>query len=277
MKKRVSLVTGASSGLGRDIAKLLCKKEYIVYVVARRREKLLELQKECKKEKGEIKIIAGDLTKEDFRKRLIKKVLEKEKKIDYLINNAGYGKLTNFENIEFKDIKGMFELNAIAGEHLTQLVLPSMKKHKKGRIVNVASVVALEPPVYFSTYNATKYAVYGFSKTLSYELKRTGVSISVAFPSRMKTGFWDVAFKCKGLNGKAQKTCIEKWTKKTKGSMPVAKYIVRNINSHRLILLPDMRSKLAYHLFRHFHFIGKFYMKNIMLPQTKKVLFHTQK
>ncbi len=277
MKEKVSLVTGASSGLGRDIAKLLCKKEYVVYVVARRKEKLLELQKECKKEKGEIKIIDGDLTKEDFRRKLIKKILEKDKKIDYLINNAGYGKLTNFENIEFKDIRGMFELNAIAGEHLIQLVLPSMKKHKKGRIINVSSVVALEPPVYFSTYNATKYAVYGFSKSLSYELTGTGVSISVVFPSRMKTGFWDVAFKCKGLNGKEQKRCIEKWTKKTKGSMPVARYIVRNINSQRLILLPDMLSKFAYHFFRHFHFIGRFFSKYIMLPKTKKILFHAEK
>ena len=275
--KEVSLVTGASSGLGRDIAKLLCKKEQVVYVVARRREKLLELQKGCKKEKGEIKIIAGDLTKEDFRRKLIQKILEKEKKIDYLINNAGYGKLTNFENIDFKDIKGMFELNAITGEHLIQLSLPPMKKHKKGRIINISSVVALEPPVYFSTYNATKYAVYGFSKSLSYELKGTGVSVSVVFPSRMKTGFWDVAFKCKGLSRKEQKKCMEKWMKKTKGSMPVAKYVVRNINSQRLILLPDMLSKFAYHFFRHFHFIGRFYMKNIRLPKTKKILFHKEK
>ncbi len=200
--------------------------------------------------------------------------MKETKKIDYLINNAGYGKLTNFENIDYKDMEGMFALNAIAGEHLTQLALPSMKKRKRGRIINISSVVALEPPVYFTVYNATKYAIYGFSKSLSYELKDTGVSISVVFPSRMKTPFWIIAFKCKGLTGQRQKVCAEEWAKKAKGSLPIAKYIVRNLDNEKLLFLPDALSKFTYHFFRHFHFLGRFYMKHIMLPKTKKKLFH---
>lgn len=275
-KNKITIVTGASSGLGRDTAKLLCEIDHLVYVVARRKDKLLELKKECSSLSGEIKVIAGDLTDKKFREKLISQVLKESKKIDYLINNAGYGKLTNFENIEFKDIKGMYELNDIAGEHLTQLVLPSMKKNKEGRIINISSVVAFEPPVYFSVYNATKFAVYGFTKSLSYELEGTGVSTSVVFPSRMKTPFWIVAFKCRGLTGKVQKTCIEKWTKKARSSMVIAKYIVRNIDSKRLILLPDLLSKVSYHILRHFKFIGNFYMKYIMLPKTKKMLSHNK-
>ena len=174
---------------------------------------------------------------------------------------------------EYKDIEGMFQLNAVAGEHLTQLVIPSMKKLKKGRIINISSIVAFEPPVFFATYNATKYAVYGFTKSLSYELKGTGVSTSVVFPSRMKTPFWTVAFKCKGLTGDKQKTCVEEWTKKANGSMPVAKYIVRKLDSDKLILLPGLLSKIAYHFLRHFKFIGNFYMKNVMLPKSRKAIF----
>ena len=167
----------------------------------------------------------------------------------------------------------MFALNAVAGEHLAQLVLPYMKKQNKGRIINISSVVALAPPVYMTCYNATKFAVYGFSKSLSYELKGTGVYVSVVFPSRMKTPFWDIAFKCKGLSGDAQKSCIMKYTKSTKDSLPVAKYIVRKLNSKNLILTPDLLSWVSYHILRHFYFISGFYMKNIMLPQSKKLLF----
>ncbi len=274
MKRGICLVTGASSGLGRDLATLLCEQGHIVYVVARRKEKLLELKKECKQKKGEIKVIAGDLTDKKFRERVIKNILKESKRIDYLINNAGYGKLINFEGEEYEDIEGMYQLNAIAGEHLTQLVLPFMKKKKSGRIINVSSVVAFVPPVYFATYNATKHAVYGFSRTLSYELKDTGVSISVVFPARMRTPFWVVAFKCKGMTGEEQKVCRDKWMKQAGGSMPVAEYIVQHLDSKKLIFLPGFLPKIYYHFMRHFPFIMVFFAKYIMLPKTKKLLFH---
>jgi short-subunit dehydrogenase len=270
---KVSLVTGASSGLGRDIAKLLCGKGHIVYATARSKDKLLELKEECSQSPGKVKVVVGDLTDSSFRIKLIRTIIQNEKKIDYLINNAGFGKVTNFENTDLKDIEGMFALNAVAGEHLSQLVLPFMKKQNKGRIINISSVVALAPPVYMAPYNATKFAVYGFSKSLSYELEGAGVYVSVVFPSRMKTPFWDVAFKCKGLDGDAQKSCIMKYTKSAKGSLPVAKYIVRKLDSKGLILTPDLLSWVSYHILRHFYFIGDFYVKNIMLPQSKKLLF----
>ncbi len=271
--KKISVVTGASSGLGRDIAKLLCEKGHVVYSIARRREKLLELKKECSSFKGEIKVVVGDLTDKKFRERLITRILKETKKINYLINNAGYGKLTNFENIDYKDIEGMFALNVIAGEHLTQLALPSMKQRKRGRIINISSVVVFTPPVYFATYNASKSAIYNFSRTLSYELKGTGVSISVVFPARMKTPFWIVAFKCKGLTGEQQKTCRDKWMKQAGESMTVAKYIVKHLDSKKLILLPGFLPKLYYCL-RHFPCFLDFIAKNFMLPKTKKKLFH---
>jgi uncharacterized protein len=268
----ISVVTGASSGLGRDIAKLLCEKGSIVYVIARSKDKLLELQKECSKKEGNIKVISGDLTDKNFRKKLSEKIIKESKKVDYLINNAGYGKLSQFESETIEDIEGMYQLNSIATEHLVQLFLPFMKKRRKGKIINVASVVALSPPVYFTTYNATKYAVYGFSKTLRYELKNTGVSISVAFPSRMKTPFWEGAFKCKNLSGKNQGECKEKWIKGTDGPLKVARYIVKNLDKNKFYFLPDTLSKISYHFLRHFYFIGNFYMRNIMLKSTKKML-----
>ena len=272
MMKKISIVTGASSGLGRDIAMLLSEKGHIVYSVARRREKLMELKKECSKYKGEIRIVAGDLTDKKLRERLISQVLKESKRIDYLVNNAGYGKLASLEDTELKDIEGMFALNSVAGEHLAQLVLPSMKKKKEGRIINIASVVSFVPPAYFSVYNATKAAVHNFSKSLSYELSGAGVSVSVVFPARMNTPFWVVAFKCKGLEGDEQKVCVNKWTKGAAGSMPVAKYVVEHLDSKRLILLPGMLPKIYYYIVKNIPFLGNWITKYIIGPKTKKLL-----
>ena len=276
MKKEVevSLVTGASSGLGRDIAKLLCKKGLIVYVVARRKENLLDLKKECSKENGEIRIIAGDLINKNFRIKLINQIFSQSKKIDYLINNAGFGKLESLENIEYEDLEGMIQLNIVALQHLCQLVLPSMKKRESGRIINISSIAAFEPPPYFATYNGTKYFVHGFTKSLAYELKGTGVSASVVFPPRMNTPFWTIAFKCNGLNGEEQKMCVNKWTKKSTGSLSVAKTIVKNLDSDKLLILPGILPKFAYYFLRHFKFIGSFFMYSKGVSEAKKVLKH---
>jgi uncharacterized protein len=274
MKKSVSLVTGASSGLGRNIAKLLCEEGHLVYVTARRKEKLLELKKECSLHSGEIRIIDGDLVDINFRKKLVNRVLNDSGRIDYLINNAGYGKLEALEKISYEDLEGMVVLNFIALQHLCQLVLPLMKKKKSGRIINIASVAAFEPPPYFATYNATKYAVHGFTKSLSYELKGSGVSTSAVYPPRMKTGFWTIAFKCKGLSGGEQKKCVEEWTKKSAGSLSVAKFTVRNLDNQNVILLPGVLPKVAYHILRHFKFVGNFFMRTSGLKNARKALSH---
>jgi len=156
-------------------------------------------------------------------------------------------------------------------QHLTQLVIPSMKKNKKGRIINIASVVVFTPPVYFTTYNATKYAVYGFSRTLMYELYNTGVSVSVAFPSRMKTGFWKPAFKTKRLNEKEQKLSREKFSKIGSSSLPVAKHIVKKLDTKRFHILPGFMPRLGYYLLRHIYFIGDWSAKRFMIPNIKKL------
>ena len=266
----MSLVTGASSGMGREIAMLLCEKDQIVYATARRKELLEELKKECSKYSGEIRIIDGDLTDEKFRIELINKILKDSEKIDYLINNAGYGKLQAHEDIDYKDVKGMIDLNVLAGQHLAQLVLPYMKKRRSGRIINISSVAAFEPPPYFATYNASKYAVHGFTKSLSYELNGTGVSTSVVFPPRMATPFWIIAFKCKQLSGNKQKMCVDEWLKKSTKSISIAKYIVNHLDSRRIILLPGFLPKISYHLLRHFKFIGSFFMRNFQLKKARE-------
>lgn len=265
----VSIVTGSSSGLGRDVASLLCKKGLVVYVVARSKDKLLALQKECAGYSGKIKIVSGDLTDSKFRAGLISLVLKKEGRVDYLINNAGFGRAIIFEKMKGDEIRQMVELNLVAYEHLVSLVLPSMKKVNSGKIINVGSVVAFTPLPYFTVYNSTKAGVYSFNRSLRYELKGFGVSSKVVLPARMKTGFADKAYDCYVENGK--KICVERFNSGAGSSMKVAKVIVRKLDSGTEVITPTFKAKLWYFM-RYFGWIVDLFMKNVLGPKELKHL-----
>ena len=265
----ISLVTGASSGLGRVLAELLCEKGHRVYVVARRKNLLEELKKQCKNLKGEITIISGDLSEGSFRKKLVSQILKKEKKIDYLFNNAGFGRAIFFEKQNKKEIEDMFKVNIIAYEHLSGLVLPSMKKLNSGRIINIGSVVAFTPLPYFTTYNSTKSAVYGFNRSLIYELKDFKITSTIVLPARMKTGFADNAYSC--YKEKGRNMCIEEFNKIAESPYVVAKNIIKNMDKGKEVITPTLRAKVWY-LTRYFGFAVDFVMKYILGPKERKHL-----
>ena len=264
----VSIVTGSSSGLGREIAKLLSEKGQRVYVVARREKALLELKKECSKNKGEIRVIAGDLTDSKFRENLILRVLKESKKIDYLINNAGFGKAVKFEDQELKDIENMFGLNIIATEHMVQLALPSMKKAKKGRIINLSSGVMFSPQPYFLTYNATKAGIALFTKSLNYELQGTGVSASVVFPYLMKTNFAKVAFNSKNQNEKGEK----EYDKNSSDPIITARGIMRKLDSKQVFIFPTFLAWGLYVISR-FPYVIHLSTKYFLVRKLRKMMF----
>jgi len=265
----ISLVTGASSGLGKALAEILCEEGHKVYVTARRRKLLEELKKDCKELRGKIEIISGDLSNLKFRKTLISTILKKEKKIDFLFNNAGFGKATLFENQDEKEIKDMFELNIIAYEHLTSLVLPLMKKRNQGRIINIGSVVAFTPLPYFTTYNSTKAAVYSFNRSLRYELKGTKITSTVVLPARMKTGFAKTAYDCYKIKGK--ESCVKEFNKIAGSPYTVAKSIVKNMDKGKEVITPTLKSKIWYSA-RYTGWIVDLVMKNILGPKELKKL-----
>ena len=265
----ISLVTGASSGLGRVLAELLCEKGHRVYVVARRKNLLEELKKQCKNLKGEITIISGDLSEGSFRKKLVSQILKKEKKIDYLFNNAGFGRAIFFEKQNKKEIEDMFKVNIIAYEHLSGLVLPSMKKLNSGRIINIGSVVAFTPLPYFTTYNSTKSAVYGFNRSLIYELKDFKITSTIVLPARMKTGFADNAYSC--YKEKGRNMCIEEFNKIAESPYVVAKDIIKNMDKGKEVITPTLRAKIWYST-RYFGLAVDFVMKYILGPKERKHL-----
>lgn len=192
MKK--ALVTGASSGIGAEIAKILSDKGYYVILVARRKEKLEEVKAQLK----ECEIFVADLSKSDA----VESVFEKHRDIDVLVNNAGFGVFGEFDKTDFARESEMIDLNIKALHHLTKLYLSEFKSKGSGKILNVASTAAFFPGPKFSSYYASKAYVYRLSIALCEELRRekSPITLSVFCPGPVRTEFNDVAGVKFGIN-----------------------------------------------------------------------------
>ena len=221
-----ALITGASSGMGRDMAKILRQKGYDLKLVARDEKKLEEVKKQLK---TETKIVVMDISKEEN----CKKIYEENKDIDILINNAGFGDCGHFEETSLdKDIQ-MIHTNIIAYHILTKLYLKEMIKKDSGKILNVASIAGFMPGPLMTTYYSTKNYVVRFSESIREELRRkkSKVQISILCPGPVDTNFnkvADVEFALKGLS-----------------SEYVAKYAINKFFKGKFYIVPGWKIKLA--------------------------------
>ena len=203
-----ALITGASSGMGRDMAKILSQKGYDLILVARDEKKLEEVKKQLK---TETKIVVMDISKEEN----CKKIYEENKDIDILINNAGFGDAGNFTETSLDKEMDMIELNIKAYHILTKLFLKDFVKRDYGRILNVASMAGFMPGPYMATYYATKNYIVSLSLAIYEELKRdkSNVKISIFCPGPVNTNFnnvADVKFNISSLNSEyASKVAID--------------------------------------------------------------------
>jgi oxidoreductase, putative len=184
---KVILLTGASSGIGKDTAKYLAKEGYKVYAGARRVNEMEEL-----KEFG-IVPLSLDVTKEDSIKDAIDTIIQEENRIDVLINNAGYGSYGAVEDVTIDEAKAQFEVNLFGLAKLTKEVLPYMRQQKSGRIINVASMGGRLVSFMGAWYHATKYAVEAFSDALRMEVGQFGIDVSIIEPGGIKTNFGHIA------------------------------------------------------------------------------------
>ena len=224
-----ALITGASSGIGRDMARNLSKRGYDLILVARDENRLQELKKELEIYKVNIEIIAMDLAIEENCKELHKKV----KDIDFLINNAGFGLFGIFTEADLTRELEMIDLNIKAYHILTKLFLQDFVKKNKGEILNVASSAAFEPGPLMSTYYATKSYVYNLTMGIYEELRRSKskVKIHVLCPGPVDTGFNDRAHVKFGV--------------KSLKSIDVVKYTLRCMAKNKLIIIPGFTIKLG--------------------------------
>jgi len=189
MNKRV-LITGASSGIGKECAFVYAEKKYNLVLVARRKENLEIIKKEIeKKHQVTVDIIDLDLSKTDSADRLYKITKEKSLNIDVLINNAGFGINGNFAETDINKIESMLVLNMITLTKLTRLYLNNMIAQNSGNIINISSTAAFQGIPSFSTYAASKAYVLHFSEALEIELKDENVQVTTICPGATESEF----------------------------------------------------------------------------------------
>jgi uncharacterized protein len=188
--KEYILITGASSGIGYEMAKILAEKKYNLALVARNLDKLKSLQNELKNTFGvAIEVITKDLSKVENAIALYKETNDLGLKIEMLVNNAGFGLYGNFAETSLDEELKMINLNVLSLVALTKLYAQDMVKNKSGRIMNVASLLSFIPFPYYSIYSATKTFVLAFTETIASELEGSGVVVTTLCPGTVETNF----------------------------------------------------------------------------------------
>jgi uncharacterized protein len=192
MSQRAStaVITGASGGIGLEIAKLFVKAGHNVVLVARSADKLNALAESLQKEySGTVLVLPKDLAAPDASSEVFDWCTQKGLQVDYVVNNAGFGDYGFFHESDWPKQEQMIQLNINTLTQLTHLFLPGMVARKKGRILNVASTAAFQPGPTMAVYFATKAYVLHFSEAISNELKGTGVTVTALCPGATESGF----------------------------------------------------------------------------------------
>ncbi|HJZ68226.1 MAG TPA: SDR family NAD(P)-dependent oxidoreductase [Blastocatellia bacterium] len=190
---QVVIVTGASAGIGEATARTLAGEGATIVMFARRSDRLEALKQEIQSSGGSALAVVGDVTKEEDRERLVRETLDSFRRIDALVNNAGYGQRGPIELVPIDAIRQNFETNLFSLIALTQLVIPQMRKQRSGRIINVSSVAGRIARPLSSAYDATKHALEAISDGMRGELSPFGIKVVVIQPGFIVTEFLDVA------------------------------------------------------------------------------------
>lgn len=192
--KNITIITGASSGIGMELAKIFAKNNHHLLLVARSEDKLKSLAEELSnKYKVEVKLLALDLSIYSAAKEIFNYCEKENLNVTHLVNNAGFGDFGFFVNSSWPKQEQMINLNITTLTYLTHLFLPAMAKNKSGKILNVASTAAFQPGPTMSVYYATKAYVLHFSEAIANELEGTGVTVTALCPGATESGFQTLA------------------------------------------------------------------------------------
>jgi len=254
-----ALITGASSGIGREMAKILSRKGYDIIAVARREDKLLSLKEELL---TNTQILCLDVTKREDLDKIAKKLNE----VDIFINNAGFGVFGDFCSSDLEKELQMIETNVKAVHILTKMAAKAFKEKNSGYILNVASVAAFYPGPLFSAYYASKSYVFRLTEALYEELKRekSKVKVSVLCPGPVKTEFEDVAGVSFGRGDEKGRDLI------IADKTFVANYAIDKMFKGKLIIVPGKLMKAGVFLRRILS--EKMLLKLLYLLQSKKFI-----
>jgi short-subunit dehydrogenase len=236
---RTALVTGASAGIGRQLALLFAADGYDLVLVARRRERLEQLAEQLGNQfRVRVELIVADLRDPQTPTHIADELGRRGLSIDVLVNNAGFGKLGAFAELDVSVQLDMITVNVQALVHLTHLLLPSLLAQHHGHILNIGSVAGFVPGPHMAVYYATKAFVNSFSEALSRELRGSGVSVTVCCPGPTESEFGAIA----GTNARAIRS-------RAMPAATVARSAYRAMNRLRVVNIPGA-SKLLVLLLR---------------------------
>ena len=188
-REKTALVTGASSGMGKEIARQLIADGMRVYVAARRVEQMADLARLG------AHILEMDISKDEQVRRAVDTILAETGGVDVLVNNAGFGLYGAVEDIPVDDARYQFEVNVFGPARLTQLLLPAMRERRSGTIVNITSMGGKIYTPLGAWYHATKHALEGWSDCLRLELAPFGIRVVIVEPGLIETAFGEVVSK----------------------------------------------------------------------------------
>ncbi|MEW9667790.1 SDR family NAD(P)-dependent oxidoreductase [Ammoniphilus sp. 3BR4] len=187
---KIVLVTGASSGIGYELAKLFAKDGNKIILCARSEDKLIGIAKELEKAYNvQPLVLVADLSKPSVPQEIMEQLKDIGMAPDILVNNAGFGLYGLFSYMDTQEILDMIQLNIASLTHLTKLLLPGMIEKRSGKILNVASTAAFQPGPLMAVYYATKAYVLSFSEALANELQPFGITVTALCPGPTDTGF----------------------------------------------------------------------------------------
>ncbi|OYD08932.1 SDR family NAD(P)-dependent oxidoreductase [Paludifilum halophilum] len=229
MNQRIVLLTGASSGIGKEIARQLVQRGDFPILVARKADPLKRLTEEL----GSCDFFPCDVTQQKQVHRLAEEVIARYGRVDVLINNAGYGRFGGLMDLSISDYEGMMETNYLGTVRLTRAVLPHMFRRGAGRIINIASVAGLTGSPNLGAYSASKFALIGFSESLRLESAPL-IQVGVLCPGPVQTPFFRGTDPSQLFPGWIVSQLLDAHT--------VARYAVRMIDRPRLKVIPRRMS-----------------------------------
>jgi uncharacterized protein len=234
--KHTALVTGASGGIGLELARLFASDGHDLVLVARSEEKLREVGEQLQTAHSiATTVVASDLSKPNAARDLVATLRAGSIEIDVLVNNAGFGLSGPFLDNDPRTQRDLLQLNVVALTELTRLLLPPMVARHSGRILNIASTAAFAPDPFAAVYGATKAYVLSFSEAIGEELRHSGVTVTALCPGPTQTGF----------SAAAGADSTRLYTKqKAMSSADVARAGYAGLNHGRRVVVTGLRNKL---------------------------------
>ncbi len=225
-----AIVTGASSGIGREIALELARQGARSVVIARRKERLIELADQVTAIGGQVEPVVGDITDPEVRRQAVDTAQSQFGGLDILVNNAGIGALGRFEDADPDRLRQIMEVNFFSLVEMTRQALPLLKQGARPIIVNISSILGHRGTPHNSEYCASKFAVQGFSESIRAELAPDPIDVLVVSPGTTKTEFFDSVIERTGEPSWPEHTAVT--------AAAVAKQTVRAMRLGRHEIIP---------------------------------------